>query len=42
MVGESVYKDLFEEGDVFICNTNFTKERLIELGCDEKKLLFYQ
>jgi colanic acid/amylovoran biosynthesis glycosyltransferase len=39
MVGESVYKDLFEEGDVFICNTNFTKERLIELGCDEKKII---
>ena len=38
-VGENVYKDLFEKGDVFICNTNFTRERLIELGCNEKKII---
>ncbi len=39
MVGENVYKDLFEKGDVFICNTNFTRERLVELGCDRNKII---
>jgi colanic acid/amylovoran biosynthesis glycosyltransferase len=38
IVGNDVYKDLFSKGDLFTCNTNFTKQRVMELGCDESKI----
>ncbi len=31
--GLDVYKKLFEEGDFFLTNCNFFRQRLIELGC---------
>jgi hypothetical protein len=30
--GKDIYKDLFRYGDLFIAVTNFTKQRLVELG----------
>ncbi len=39
VVGENVYNDLFKKGDLFTCNTNFTKQQVIELGCDEGKIV---
>lgn len=33
------YGLLFRHGDLFIANTGFTKKRVIELGCDEKRLI---
>ncbi|MGH7908946.1 MAG: glycosyltransferase [Thermodesulfobacteriota bacterium] len=39
IAGKNVYSDLFKRGSIFTCNTNFTKQRVIELGCAEKKIL---
>lgn len=39
IVGENVYSDLFKKGDFFTCNTNFTKQRVMELGCNERKVI---
>jgi colanic acid/amylovoran biosynthesis glycosyltransferase len=36
---ESVYKDLFEKGDLFIALSNHMKEKLIELGCNKKLVI---
>jgi len=37
--GRDIYKGLFRDGDLFTANTNFTKQRLVELGCDQKKVV---
>lgn len=37
--GGDIYKVLFRDGDLFTANTNFTKQRLVELGCEEKKIV---
>jgi colanic acid/amylovoran biosynthesis glycosyltransferase len=37
--GKDVYKELFRCGDLFVAGTNFTRERLVELGCDEEKIV---
>ncbi|HEX9665143.1 MAG TPA: glycosyltransferase [Thermodesulfobacteriota bacterium] len=37
--GIQTYKDLFRVGDLFTANTNFTKERLIELGCSKARVV---
>jgi len=37
-VGQDVYKRLFEDGDLFTANSNFTKNRVAALGCEEKKI----
>jgi len=37
--GEGVYKDLFKKGDLFMANSEHTKNRLISLGCDERKIV---
>jgi colanic acid/amylovoran biosynthesis glycosyltransferase len=39
VAGKKVYNDLFKKGDFFTCNTKFTKGRVIELGCNERKTL---
>jgi colanic acid/amylovoran biosynthesis glycosyltransferase len=39
MVGANVYEELFEKGEVFICSTNFVKDRLVDLGCNAKKIV---
>jgi colanic acid/amylovoran biosynthesis glycosyltransferase len=37
--GKNVYNNLFRKGDIFTANTNFTKQQLVKLGCDEKKIV---
>ncbi|HNQ20060.1 MAG TPA: glycosyltransferase [Bacteroidales bacterium] len=37
--GKNIYNYLFKKGDLFIANTNFTKDQLINIGCDEKKIV---
>jgi len=39
IAGKNAYSDLFKKGDIFTVNTNFTKRRVVELGCDEKKII---
>ena len=39
IAGENVYKDLFKKGDIFTANTNFTKQQVVKLGCDENKIV---
>jgi colanic acid/amylovoran biosynthesis glycosyltransferase len=34
-----VYQNLFGKGDLFIAGSNYNKEYLISLGCDEKKIV---
>lgn len=36
--GRDIYNKLFRKGDLFTCNTNFTKERVEKLGCPPKKI----
>lgn len=36
--GVDVYKELFKRGDLFTVNSNFTKDKVVKLGCDEKKI----
>ncbi|HLE24715.1 MAG TPA: glycosyltransferase, partial [Thermodesulfobacteriota bacterium] len=37
--GSETYKELFRIGDLFTANTNFTKGKLIELGCPKSKIV---
>lgn len=37
--GLECYRDLFASGDMFIANSSFTRNRLIELGCEEEKIM---
>lgn len=39
VAGKKVYSHLFKKGDFFTCNTKFTKERVTELGCNERKVM---
>jgi len=39
--GENVYDGLFEKGDFFYTNCEFFRQRVIELGCDEKKIVVH-
>jgi len=34
----NVYDSLFKYGDLFTANTNFTKQKMIDLGCPEAKI----
>lgn len=34
----NVYQELFDKGDLFTANTNFTKEQTVKLGCDGNKI----
>ncbi|HML74150.1 MAG TPA: glycosyltransferase [Anaerohalosphaeraceae bacterium] len=36
--GEECYKDLFALGELFTANTNFTKNKMVRLGCPEHKI----
>lgn len=36
--GKNIYNNLFSKGDLFTVNTNFTGQRVLELGCEEKKI----
>ena len=38
MAGKNIYNNLFRKGDLFTVNTNFTKQRVLELGCEENKI----
>jgi len=37
--GKDVYNELFRFGDLFTVNSNFTKERIIQIGCVDDKIL---
>lgn len=39
IMGKNVYNNLFKNGDLFTANTNFTKQQLVKLGCDEEKII---
>ncbi|MDY6902708.1 MAG: glycosyltransferase [Cyanobacteriota bacterium] len=39
--GENVYEGLFEKGDFFYTNCEFFRQRVIKLGCDEKKIIVH-
>jgi colanic acid/amylovoran biosynthesis glycosyltransferase len=39
--GERVYSQLFNTGDFFLPNCEYFKRRLLELGCDEKRLVVH-
>jgi len=39
IMGENVYNVLFKNGDLFTANTNFTKQQVVKIGCDEKKII---
>lgn len=36
--GEQVYNELFKKGDFFLSNCEHFRQRVINLGCDEKKI----
>jgi colanic acid/amylovoran biosynthesis glycosyltransferase len=36
---KTIYKALFKNGDCFTANTNFTKQKIVELGCPEEKIV---
>lgn len=36
--GNHIYRTLFEQGDLFLPVSEHWKQRLVELGCDEKKI----
>ncbi|MEA5465665.1 glycosyltransferase [Leptothoe sp. PORK10 BA2] len=40
--GESVYSSLFLEGDLFSPISNYWKQKLIQMGCDEHKLFVHR
>jgi colanic acid/amylovoran biosynthesis glycosyltransferase len=39
--GHTVYNELFAGGDFFLTNCEYFRRRLIELGCEEQKLLVH-
>lgn len=39
IMGENVYNTLFNDGDIFTTNTNFTKQQILKLACQEKKII---
>jgi len=39
IMGKNVYEVLFKKGDLFTANTNFTKQQVVKIGCDEKKII---
>jgi colanic acid/amylovoran biosynthesis glycosyltransferase len=39
--GEKVYNKLFVKGDFFLANCEFFRQRAIQLGCDEKKIIVH-
>jgi colanic acid/amylovoran biosynthesis glycosyltransferase len=41
-VGNSAYKSLFQSGDLFLPISDYWKQRLIELGCNEQKIIVHR
>jgi colanic acid/amylovoran biosynthesis glycosyltransferase len=39
--GDRVYEQLFAEGDLFLGNCEFFRQRAIELGCDQQKIIVH-
>ncbi len=39
IMGKNVYNILFKNGDLFTANTNFTKQQVVKVGCDEEKII---
>jgi colanic acid/amylovoran biosynthesis glycosyltransferase len=39
--GEQVYDELFAKGDFFLTNCEFFRQRVINLGCDENKIIVH-
>lgn len=39
--GDDIYEELFREGDLFLPISRFWKQKLICLGCDEKKIVVH-
>lgn len=39
--GDRIYNRIFAEADFFLTNCEFFKQRLLKLGCDEKKLVVH-
>ncbi|NJM70119.1 MAG: colanic acid biosynthesis glycosyltransferase WcaL [Scytonema sp. RU_4_4] len=39
--GKDVYNELFVKGNFFLANCEFFKQRAIQLGCDEKKIVVH-
>jgi len=40
--GDDIYDDLFKRGDLFLCVSEHIKEKLINLGCDEGKIVVHR
>lgn len=40
--GGDIYDDLFSRGDLFLCVSEHIKEKLISLGCDERKIVVHR
>lgn len=40
--GKDVYRKLFERGDLFLPISDYWKQQLVELGCDEHKILVHR
>ena len=40
--GHRVYDNLFKRGDLFLCVSEHIKEKLIKLGCDERKIMVHR
>lgn len=40
--GREVYNDLFLNGDLFLPISDYGKRKLVELGCDEKKIIVHR
>jgi colanic acid/amylovoran biosynthesis glycosyltransferase len=40
--GRRVYDDLFARGDLFLCVSSFIKDKLVKLGCDERKIIVHK
>ncbi len=39
--GDNVYAHLFDSGDLFLSNCEYFKRRLVELGCDPRKIVVH-
>lgn len=40
--GRDIYADLFRRGDLFLCVSEHIKNKLIALGCDERKIVVHR
>jgi colanic acid/amylovoran biosynthesis glycosyltransferase len=40
--GEQAYRNLLSRGDLFLCVSNYIKEKLVRLGCDPRKIIVHR